>query len=282
MKCAALVLNYNGELIVGDCVDSLFSQGIDIDVYVIDNGSTDSSGTLLSTLEVTTCHLYLNQSFTSAYNTCYERIKWYYDYTLLVSNDVSCNPSCLTKLLSRMSSDDSLALVAPSSIRPDGSFDIIAKSRLRVIDLFRSYTILPSISGRSSSIRNPPQDIPCSPQVLQDSALLIRNRHFLGTPLFDERFHFYYTEDSLCNAILERGLRIFYEPSASVNHLVSYSTERLSLAWSYKQAYRDCIAFVSAYHGPYLFLFLLLSLPKFICVYFFFLFKDQTRLLTSR
>jgi hypothetical protein len=48
-RCTVIVLNFNGEHLLPDCLDSLARQtGIEIDTVVVDNASTDGSAALVA------------------------------------------------------------------------------------------------------------------------------------------------------------------------------------------------------------------------------------------
>lgn len=266
-NCAVLLLTYNGESIVTQCLDSLLSQNYKADIFVIDNGSTDlTSSTLAAYDSITVLSLPYNHSFAAAYNFAYSSLSTCYEFVFVVSNDIHfVDESTLSELISQLVSNPTIGAVAPASLRPDGSFDYIAKPRLNVLDLFYTYTT--PFSLRLFSSRYPDVSRISSAMVLQDSCILIRREALANDYIFSPHFKFYYTEDDLSQTIIHNGFSLLYYPSTCVEHLVSYSTEKRDLSYYYLISFLDYLHYIKKYMFLFYPLFLILTPPFFLIRY---------------
>lgn len=263
-KCAVLLLTYNGASILSQCIDSIVSQTAKPDIYVIDNGSTDTTAEILKKYPcVHTVAYPENCSFTEAYNKVYRSTACHYEYTLLLSNDVSLtHPSTLSHLLDLLQNEANLGAVAPASRRPDGSFDFIAKPRLTLLDLLYTYIIPSSI--RPFSSKYPDVGTSLMSMVLQDSCILIRNKALPESHIFNTKLRFYYTEDDLGHTIRAKGYALLYTAQSSVDHMVSMSTEKKDFARYFILSYLDYLSYIRLYHPRFYLLFLLVTPPFFL------------------
>jgi GT2 family glycosyltransferase len=99
--CSICIANYNGEHVLADCLDSLFSQrgAPPFEVIVHDDASTDGSLQLLreSYPQVAVIESHVNVGFCISNNRMVERANG--EYILLLNNDAALMPDALATLL---------------------------------------------------------------------------------------------------------------------------------------------------------------------------------------
>lgn len=268
MKLDVFILNYNGEDIISKAIDAVLLQTIECRIIVIDNGSCDNS------LEIINAHVGVSQlvsirkniSFTSAYNIAFKNYRES-QYFFIMSNDVFLESRDLLEFaLKRLMNDPQIGLFAPRSNRMDGGLDYIAKPLYRYSQLINSFALPIKIPKLRQKFADQYSEF--YPEVLQDSALLINNKYLNDGEIFDEKMAFYFTEDDLSATVRRNGGKLLYCPDVSVNHLVSYSTERKSMSWSYRKLYADSVAYCAKYYGWISgLIYILMSLPYFLLKY---------------
>ncbi len=112
MKCAVVILNWNGEKMLRQFLPSvvLYTHGPDATVIVADNGSTDNSLQILQDEFPTVKVLDLghNYGFAEGYNQAIQQIEA--EYIVLLNSDVEVTENWFTPVLSYM--DEHLNVVA--------------------------------------------------------------------------------------------------------------------------------------------------------------------------
>jgi GT2 family glycosyltransferase len=100
-RVSVCIANYNGEAMLGDCIDSVLAQDTDaaIEILVHDDASTDSSVALLSQRypQVRLIASAENVGFCIANNRMVEAASG--QYVLLLNNDAALFPDAMSKLL---------------------------------------------------------------------------------------------------------------------------------------------------------------------------------------
>lgn len=107
------IANYNGERLLSDCIDSVLAQGIDVEILVHDDASTDGSLALLASRypQVRVIASTENVGFCVANNRMADTATG--EYLLLLNNDAALDAGAIAKLQSeaeRIGSDAILTL----------------------------------------------------------------------------------------------------------------------------------------------------------------------------
>lgn len=119
MKVAVVILNWNGEQMLRDFLPSVVAHSVlpeslgEAVVYVADNGSTDSSLSLLATdfPSVRTIVFDCNYGFADGYNKAFDQIDA--EYAVLLNSDVEVTPNWLIPLVEYMDSHPQVAACQP-------------------------------------------------------------------------------------------------------------------------------------------------------------------------
>jgi len=256
-----LILTYEGELILEKCISSALAQNtsdFEIEVLVLDNGSTDKTSEILSGISgIKTFKNSKNQSFTKGFNRLYRESSG--DFVLLLSNDVFlADNNFIVKAFNFLISNEDHGAYAPKSIKSDGSVERIPKREIYISRLFLDYTILGPIVQRlfpnmqfglsDYSLDEDINDV----DVLQDSSLFIRRSVLNPQRIFDERMAFYYTEDYLCDLIRSNGNKLCYSTETTVEHLYRFSTSKMGKVMIAYIYVKDAIFFSSNKYGKFI------------------------------
>jgi len=110
---AVVILNYNGEKLLGQFLPSVIRHSGEAEIFVADNGSTDASLHLLRTkfAEASVLELGGNYGFCGGYNRALKRIKA--DYYVLLNSDVEVTQDWLGPLRSILDLRPEIAAVQP-------------------------------------------------------------------------------------------------------------------------------------------------------------------------
>lgn len=213
---SAVIANYDGAAVLGDCLASLQTQTlVPAEIVVVDAGSTDASA------EVARAHSAAfvpvpNRGLGFLYNTG-ARVAAH-ELVLLANNDVALEPSCLERLVAALESDPRAFAADPRQLDWAGTTQIHARTLLRRGPLMRT-----PIAGL---VVDPNADSSNTTPALAANAgiMLVRRRALLELGGFDETFFLDYEDLDLCWRAWARGLRSLYVPDAVVRHHVNATT----------------------------------------------------------
>jgi GT2 family glycosyltransferase len=117
MRCTVVVLNFNGAQLLPACLDSLGRQThTDLDVVVVDNGSSDGSAALVAQNYPWARFLALdkNYGFSIANNIALrDAFEQGNEYALLLNNDTFAAPEFVSEMLAVIRSDARIGAVCP-------------------------------------------------------------------------------------------------------------------------------------------------------------------------
>lgn len=122
-KVSTIVLNWNNAADTGKCITSLLEQDYkNVDIFVVDNGSTDGSGRVLQRRFGTISNIKLillkeNTGFAEGNNVGIRRaLENAADYVLMLNNDVVVTPHCIATLVEVAESDDHIGIVGATNL----------------------------------------------------------------------------------------------------------------------------------------------------------------------
>ena len=119
-KVAILVLNYNGNTILNDCISSLRKTIYsNLEIFVIDNGSTDNSTESVDRVfpEIKLICFDENLGFCEAYNKASKEVDA--DYLLFLNNDITVsNPNWLEEMVKLILGNSQIGVVGAKLLLP--------------------------------------------------------------------------------------------------------------------------------------------------------------------
>jgi GT2 family glycosyltransferase len=260
-KIAIMILNYNGQNILLDCVSSIEKTTYtEFEVFVIDNGSTDDSIACLSRNFpwVKVVQFEKNYGFCQAYNKAARIIDA--EYFLFLNNDIAIsNKDWLSEMVKTMSSEPRIGAVGSKLVMFDNT-SIIENVGGTIYKWQGGVRI-----GFEEKDRGQYDKTPVNPFYVSGASLLIKKNLFMQAGGFDSEM-FAYSEDlDLCWRLRLMGYKIQSCPRAILIH-------RLSASWkkSMKSLYLAHRNFLRASLKNYSAKNLLKHIPPFIMTSLFF------------
>ena len=233
-----LIVNWNTRELVLECLGSLPKQGTgpSYEVVVVDNGSVDGSGDVLSRQTgITLIRNERNLGYAAAVNQAYRRASG--DFILLLNSDVELTPTALSSLTEFLRHNPSAAAVGPLYMNVDGSpqpfhFRFPTFTMTLANGGAVASRLLPGSKRRLRRYRMLDDDFSQSRPVPQPSAscLLLRRSCLPDDHVFDERYPIFFNDVQLARSFADRGLTLWVTPSAKVVHHLHASTRKLGAA----------------------------------------------------
>jgi GT2 family glycosyltransferase len=247
-----LILNYNGENIIEECLESVVNKTKypHFKVAVIDNGSTDSSVTIIKKFKkAEIINLPYNYGFSGGFNQGISQklTNIAADYFALLNNDIIItDKDWLTKLVKPMIQKDKIGITSGPLITPSGLRQ--AGGNMKLNGLTMSY-IEPNQSKKD-----------CYLEFTHGGAFLIRREVLQRTSGFDEKFNPISNEETDFSVRTRRlGYGIYFVHDVELFHKHGQTIKRFDNFHAYYVMKRNMIRF-RLLHYPLGWLFLSLFL----------------------
>ena len=221
MKTAIVILNWNTKEYLRRFLPALIvsTEGLDAQVIVADNGSTDGSVELLKREfpGIRRIELDANYGFTGGYNRALAEVDA--DYFVLINSDVEVMPDWLKPLVDWMDTHPKCGVCGPKLLSwndPD-AFEY-AGAAGGLLDKYG----FPFCRGRALQVveRDEGQyDTPTDVFWISGACLMVRSRLWKKLGGLDDRFFAHMEEIDLCWRIQLAGYRVTVVPDSVVYHI---------------------------------------------------------------
>ena len=204
-----------------ECLLSIVSFTTDVpyEVVIVDNGSTDRSQELLSSIP----HLVYvrhesNQGFGPACNAGAAVARG--RYLVFLNNDAQAQQGWLSTLLAAFQRNERVGAVGPKVLFPDG--------RLQDAGSLINPDCTSSLLGVFDDPGLPRYNCEREVDYVSGVCLVMETERFRALAGFDEGFAPAYCEDvDLCLRLRREGLRVLYQPQATIVHHLSATSKEL-------------------------------------------------------
>lgn len=227
---SAVVVSWNTADLLDACLRSLHehTDGYDVEVIVVDNGSTDGSAALVTRHwpDVTLVANEHNVGYQRANNQALPLIRG--RHTLLINADAQLTPGALGQLVERLDDDPVAAVVGPRLVYGDGSWQRWTAGRAPDLrSAAAHFLLLDRLSPRTRSVWLT-RDVaePFRPDWVSSACMLVRTAVLDHIGGMDERYFCYMDDVDLCQRVRDAGFEVWYEPGADVVHLMNQATRR--------------------------------------------------------
>jgi GT2 family glycosyltransferase len=217
-----ITVTYNSEHQISNLLNSLFKYSDPVEVIVVDNNSKDNSAEIVSKFKnVKLMKLSQNIGFSKANNLAAKVAKG--EYLVFVNPDTRfINKDTIEKLIDDLENNPEYGLVGPLLIHDDQTIQITVRNLPTLKRAFNEY-----IMNRKGEydFYKPDANQLCPVETIVGAGMVIKKTLFLQIGGFSEKFFLYYEDIDLCRKILEKGLKVGYDPTAQMNHVEGASTK---------------------------------------------------------
>lgn len=207
----AIVVTFNSERVIGDCLEKLAAAGAA--TIVVDNASADRTADIAEGQDATVIRNTQNFGYGKANNIGVKAADT--EFVLICNPDVTLKADTIEALMAATRTYPDAGIWAPRIFQPDG----------------REYFRTASYLSPGEQAKDPPETDVRVPMV-QGSCFLMRRNLFLDMGGFDENIFLFYEDDDLCRRLNDAGRAIIYVHAALVSHaLGGSSTPRPGLTY---------------------------------------------------
>jgi GT2 family glycosyltransferase len=243
-----VVLNWNGSSFVKECIDSLMKLDYsEVEIIVVDNGSTDSSLDVLGSISgITLIRNAANLGYAGGNNAGFPHAHG--EFVATINNDIVVDPAWLTEPVALLEKDPAIGIVGSRQMNyftrdtVDALYSYLHPSMVFFQEAFREkFDAISQVKGAR--------------QVLGASgaSALYRKKMLDELGGFDESLFAYHEESDLCMRAFLSGWKCVYVPSAVAFHRRSVTFNRVKPAMFYYQT-RNRLLFMYKYAPLTLFL----------------------------
>ncbi len=223
---SVVIVSFNTRDILRNALEALFeeSQGIEMEVFVVDNNSHDDSAAMVQRCfpSVRLIANTVNLGFAAANNQAFRLTSG--RYIILLNPDAYVKPSAIKNCIAFMEETPQCGLCGGKIISPEGRLEPSAR---RFPSALSKLLTLSGIRGKfpHSPLLNYHEfggfahDRPMEVDWVPGTFTIVRKAMLDAIGVFDERFYIYYEETDLCLRAKKAGWKIFFIPDASVMHI---------------------------------------------------------------
>ena len=219
-----IIVNWNTKDLLAACLDSLASetQGLKLQIIVVDNGSTDGS---VEWLEAERPDVDLianndNEGFAKANNAALLRCQG--RHILLLNSDTEVQPGALVNSVRTLDAYDDIAVLGCQILNTDGTLQTSHRPFPSLSYLLAQLAGANKLFERVQKLKGlPPVSTDAAPrdvEVISGCCLMIRRWALEEGGLLDERFFFFGEETEWCLRFRKLGWRVCYAPVGRVIH----------------------------------------------------------------
>jgi GT2 family glycosyltransferase len=213
---AIVIPSWNSVELLPRCLDSLADQGVDAELLVIDNGSSDGSVAYLEQRGVPHLALPENTGFAAAVNLGASKLQA--EAILALNADTVLEPGCLEALATELGRDQRLGGVQPRILQLEGEVGDVATARV--------YSAGQAVTADGRALEEGAGRPQSTAHLLEHevfgvcgAACLLRRELFDQLGGYDERYFAFYEDVDLNVRARIAGWRFAYVPEAVVWHL---------------------------------------------------------------
>ncbi len=240
MKLSVIIVNFNVKYFLELCLDSVFraGRGLDMEVIVVDNHSSDGSMEMVAAKfpEVIRLSNDQNLGFSRANNQGVDIARG--EYILFLNPDTVMEEDFLSRLLGYMDKNPRAGAIGPKLLdgkgrySPDGkkAFPTLRIALFKVLGLYRLFPRSPFFNGYYAV--HVGEDQVAEVSVLSGCCMMVRRALIdeIGGA-FDEDYFMYCEDVDLSYRIRKAGYQNIYFPLARLIHYKGESTRKGSLSY---------------------------------------------------
>ncbi len=233
MKLSICILNFNTRDLLEASLKSIYADthGLDFEVIVCDNASTDGSAEMVRQ-SFPQVHLIANAEnryFTRGNNQMFRVAQG--EHVFIMAGDVALEGNVMAELATYLDLHPEVGAVTPQ-IKVGTTCSRYSPWLFSALDRTFLHILLPGLYRRLQGhflLTDWKRDVEQEVEVASDSALMVRKSVLDSIGCFDEGLLLYYTEEDLCRMIWNRtSYKITYAPIPAVIHLEHQSVRQVN------------------------------------------------------
>ncbi len=231
LDLSIVIVNWNTRDMLRDCLASVFAGagGLCLEVFVVDNGSTDGSRAMLATEypQVDVIANPDNRGFAAANNQALLLARG--RHVMLLNTDTLVHDTVLPDSVAFLDANPRIGVMGPRILNRDGSVQASSTrypSLLRLVGQTLGLNHIPALDGYRMSgwDRRGLRHV----EVISGCAMLVRRAAMDQVGLLDAGFFFYGEETDWCRRFAAKGWEVVFAPVGEITHFGGGSVRNLN------------------------------------------------------
>jgi hypothetical protein len=228
---SVVIVNWNTRELLSNCLCSLRKQaaGIALEIFVVDNGSTDGSVEMVRAgfPEVEIIENGCNLGFARANNVALRRASG--RYLLLLNSDTVVREGALEGLAATMDKDPETGIAGLQLLNEDGSLQNSISSMPSLLTELGNKSLLRLLLPSRYPGKEHRFAAPIAVDTVIGACLMARREAAAAVGLLDEDFFFFLEETDWCLRMKKAGWKVVHDPRYSVYHLQGKSAGKVNV-----------------------------------------------------
>jgi hypothetical protein len=221
MDLSVIIVNWNTEALLRDCLRSVYATvtDLDLEVIVVDNASSDGSVAMLKVEfpQVRRIENYDNRGFAAANNQAFRAMSG--RYALLLNSDAVLTDGAARELFAFMEEHPEAVMACGQLLNADGSRQNSIARFPTIPSLLFNMPLLETLFPDRYPSKRREYRHPIEVDSCVGACLIVRKSAIDGVGGFDERYFFFFEETDWARTMKEAGGKIYHVPSAKIYHL---------------------------------------------------------------
>ncbi len=231
---ASIVLYKENEETLQKTIDSFLHTPLTKKLYLIDNSPNDFLRSFADHPDVEYISNSTNIGFGRAHNSVLEKIANSSEYHLVLNPDVEFKPEVLPNLIERLKKEQSVDLISPRVVYPNGELQYTCRMHPTCIHLINRRLGFFEKKRFHREYRDKDLTKILYPDFIHGCFLLFKTESFINLKGFDERYFLYMEDADICRKIDETGGKKVYYPEEEVTHIYRKgSNKRIGLFFTH-------------------------------------------------
>jgi GT2 family glycosyltransferase len=223
-----IIVNWNTRDILMDCLNSIYKtvKDIDVQIYVVDNNSTDGSQAAVKKgfPDVKLIENKTNTGFAHANNQALSIMKG--RFAVLLNSDAVLKENAIKKLLAFMTSTPCAGIAGVQLLNNDGSRqNSIDNFPSTETEIFNKSILRLLFPGKYPS-KNRSYQNPIEVDSVIGACMIVRKEAMEAVGVLDEDYFIFLEETDWCFRMYKKGWKVYHVPDAKVFHLSGHSKNR--------------------------------------------------------
>ncbi len=241
-KVSACIVTYDGydeaRLAASTLLD--FTEGVELDLYIIDNDSPDGTGKKMQAEFATRANVMVlpeNKGFGAGHNMVRDLIDS--DYHAVINPDITVNEDVLTTMANYLDEHPEVAVVIPKLLYPDGEEQYVAKREPSFMALINRRIPLFKKVEEHYLMLDEDLTVPQKVEFCTGCFFMMRTDVFKKIGGFDERFFMYFEDADIGRTAMQYG-DLAYLPTVEVYHAWHRQTKKKAshFLWQLQSMFR--------------------------------------------
>ena len=220
-----IIVNWNTRDILIDCINSVYNtvKDIDLEIYVVDNASTDGSQDAVKN-KFPDIKLIENKSNTGFAHANNQAIKHMHGkYAVLLNTDTLLQKNAIKTLLAFMDNHPKAGIAGVQLLNNDGSKQNSIDNLPSLETEIFNKSLLRLIFPKKYPGKRTYYDSPIEVDSVIGACMMVRKEAIGAVGGLDEDYFFFLEETDWCHRMKEKGWSVFHVPESMVIHFSGHS-----------------------------------------------------------